>query len=141
MAVYYKDIEWTITDIKIYVPEKVMGVTITNLKARPYKDHEYKSVVKEPDSFSMEYGCALAIAKFLYSDIYTMAGIEHAAHDLLEIKPIVKEIRRAIRCYRLNQESKEKRIRELAEIEAIKKHRREKNARKREERRLKKIVE
>lgn len=113
--------------VKIYVPDKVMGVWI--------KGKEYKQVVKEPDVFSMEFGIALAISKFLFREDFTAEGVEKMAHELLLLKDVNTEIRRAIR---VNKEAEKhaKRIEETRkEALEIRKRRREKNKKRRERRR------
>ena len=118
-----------IQNIKVYVPGKVMGVRIDG--------HEYKQVVKEPDEFSMEFGCALAIAKYKFGKALTPEGIELAAHMLLYLKCVKDEIRRAIKAYHENEAVKAKIEKEKEEIKAIKKRRKAKAKKKREAKRLK----
>ena len=118
-----------IQNIKIYVPGKVMGVRIAG--------HEYKQVVKEPDEFSMEFGCALAIAKYQFGKALTPEGIEVAAHMLLYLKCVKNEIRRAIKAYHENEAVKAKVEKEKEEVKAIKERRRAKAKKKREAKRLK----
>lgn len=119
-----------IQTIKVYVPGKVMGVRIDG--------HEYKQVVKEPDEFSMEFGCALAMAKHMFGKTLTPEGIELAAHImLLYLKCVKDEIRRAIKAYHENEAVKAKIEKEKEEIKAIKKRRKAKAKKKREAKRLK----
>lgn len=118
-----------IQSIKVYVPGKVMGVRIDG--------HEYKQVVKEPDEFSMEFGCALAIAKYKFGKALTPEGIELAAHMLLYLKCVKDEIRRAIRAYNENEARRSKIKKEKEKIRAIKERRRAKAKKKREAKRLK----
>lgn len=119
----------SIQGIKVYVPDKVMGVWIAG--------KEYKQVVKEPDIFSMEFGCALALAKHMYGSMLTSRGIELAAENLLYLKPVVKEIKTAIRMYKDMEKAKAKEAAREEEIKAIKARRREKNRLRREKRKQK----
>lgn len=118
-----------IQNIKVYVPGKVMGVRIAG--------KEYKQVVKEPDEFSMEFGCALALAKYMFGKALTPEGIEVAAHMMLYLKCVKTEIRRAIKAYHENEAVKAKIEKEKEEIKAIKERRRAKAKKKREAKRLK----
>ena len=119
----------SIKEIKIYVPGKVMGVTING--------HIYKQVVKEPDEFSMEFGCALALSKYLYGKVLTIEGVEQMAHKLLYLKCVQAEIRRAIKAYNNSERAKEKERKIDEEYKAIKERRRAKAKKKRDAKRLK----
>lgn len=121
--------EARIQEIKIYVPGKVMGVTING--------HNYKQVVKEPDEFSMEFGCALALSKYLYGRVLTIEGVEQMAHNLLYLKCVQAEIRRSIKAYNNSERAKEKERKIDEEYKAIKERRRAKTKKKKDAKRLK----
>ena len=121
--------EARIKEIKIYVPGKVMGVTIDG--------HNYKQIVKEPDEFSMEFGCALALSKYLYGKVLTIEGVEQMAHNLLYLKCVQAEIRRAIKAYNNSERAKEKERKIDEKNKAIKERRRAKAKKKKDAKRLK----
>ena len=131
-----------ITNIKMIVPNKVMEVTIDgNVNMRqplmPVKSGTYKMVLREPDQFDMKYGCALAIAKAIYSKYYTHEYLESMVPEILGIKYFVKEIDKAIKKYNNKLKEEEKLQKQEEERKAIVARRKEKN-RKRKQKRLEK---
>lgn len=131
-----------ISDIEIIVPNKVMVVTISdNHQICGFQPGKYKQVVKEPDEFSLEFGCALALAKSYYGKEYTLEGLEEKAHEFLIRKKYVKIINQAIKQYKQKIKDKEKTELEEKERKAIIERRKAKNKKRREKMKARKKQE
>ena len=85
-------------------------------------DREYKMVRDPRDEFSMKKVLYLAIAKYLYGDIYTSEGIEKKAEELKYEKTYVKIVEYAIKMLAAMKELEK----ENAEYEALLEARRQK---------------
>ena len=127
-----------ITNINVLVPNKVMEVTLAPkysyiIAPGTITPGTYKMVVREPDEFDMEFGCALAIAKSIYGQHYTHEFVERAAREIiLYDKFFLKEIRSAIKRYNQAQKQQMEALRAEQERQEIIERRRAKNKKRRE---------
>jgi len=122
-----------ITNINVLVPNKVMEVTLAPEYSPLVTPGTYKTVVREPDEFNMEFGCALAIAKSIYGQYYTHEFVERAAREIiLYNKFFLKEIRSAIKRYNRGQKQQMEALRAEQERQEIIERRRAKNKKRRE---------
>lgn len=124
---------------RIKIPKENMIVIV-----RFYDGNEYKMVRREPDVFSLERACYLAIAKHEFGQFLTPSGIEAKATELSYRKEYEAIVKRGIAKYKRSlkeeEEAKEyaKRQKEnrIAENE-----RKRKKAAKRRERRIEEMKE
>lgn len=130
-----------IEEIKILVPNKVMEVTLNGNLCWGVRSGTYKMVVREPDVFDMEFGCALAIAKAIYSTVYTPDYVEEKAYEILKTKYYLKEIRKAIKKYNKKVAEEKKAQKAEEERKAIIARRRAKNKKRKEKMRARKKQE
>ena len=122
-----------IININVLVPNKVMEVTLAPEYSHLVTPGTYKMVVREPDEFDMEFGCALAIAKSIYGQHYTHEFVERAAREIiLYNKFFLKEIRSAIKRYNRAQKQQMEALRAEQERQEIIERRRAKNKKRRE---------
>lgn len=130
-----------IKDIDVVVPDKVVIVTIVDycfgfgFNPNGYK---YKMVCQEGDEFSLEKAVYIAIAKRLFSEYYTFAGVmKKAEEELPYIKGFEKMVRYAISDYNKKIVNKERAEKEeadrLARIKRRKAKKEIKRAKKRED--------
>lgn len=120
-----------VKDIDVVVPNKVVVVTIVSdclgfgFTSINYK---YKQTCQDGDEFSLEKAVYIAIAKHLFSEYFTFAGvIKKAEEELPYIKGFEKMVRYAIADYK-------KKEKEETERKAIAERRRAKRERKRAKR-------
>lgn len=108
-----------IKDIDVVVPNKVVIVTIVDYCfgfGFDQTGHKYKMTCQEGDEFSLEKAVYIAIAKRLFSDYYTFAGVmKKAEEELPYIKGFEKMVRYAISDYNKKIVNKEKADKEEAD--------------------------
>ena len=127
-----------IKDIDVVVPDKVVIVTIVDycfgFGFNP-NGYRYKMTCQEGDEFSLEKAVYIAIAKRLFSDYYTFAGvIKKAEEELPYIKGFEKMVRYAVADYKKKVAEEERKEKEETERKAIAERRRAKKERKRAKR-------
>lgn len=102
-----------IREYEIIVPEKVMKITFMDGSTE-------KTVLKKGDTFSVEAGLRIAIAKHVGRRDYNLAGIENLANRLSYLKCIDKMISKVMREYNQNQKQLKKLEENQRELEAAK---------------------
>lgn len=107
-----------IKNIEILDEKKVVKVTFTN-------GIEVKTECHKSDIFDLRRALFIAIAKYMYSELYTMKGIEKIADDLECHKSAIKVVEAGIKLYNdkikknkaeqaKRRREKEKKIRDMA---------------------------
>jgi len=128
---------YTITDIDIIVPDKVVKVYFVD-------GTSMKMVCHEEDTFDLRRCLFIAIAKKLYKDRYTWEGIEHKATELSYLKSVTKAVDKALKDFNKKQEAiakLEKNAEEEKKSRAKKKAKHDAYLKRRDERRQKEIDE
>ena len=109
---------------EIIVPEKVMKITFIDGSSE-------KVVLKPGDTFDVETGIRIAIAKHVGRQYYNLAGIENLANRLSYLKCIDKMISKVMREYDQNQKELERLAENQKAIKEAKIRKAEKAAQKR----------
>lgn len=128
---------YTITDIDIIVPDKVVKVYFVD-------GTSMKMVCHEEDTFDLRRCLFIAIAKKLYKDRYTWEGIEHKATELSYLKSVTKAVEKALKDYNNKIKEAEKEAKKIADKKRAAENQKRKHAeyvKRRDERRQKEIDE
>lgn len=129
---------FAVKDIDVVVPDKVVIVTIVDDcfgLGFTSISHNYKQTCQDGDEFSLEKAVYIAIAKHLFSEYYTFAGvIKKAEEELPYIKGYEKMVRYAIADYKKKVAEEEREEKEAIERKAVVERRRAKKERKRAKR-------
>lgn len=92
-------------NIKEYVPNKVYEFTF-------YDNTKVKTICDEEDTFNLEYAFYLAIAKKIYSQMYTFEGVIHKSYELQYMKRYAKIVKNGMKLFKKIQEEKIKKEQE-----------------------------
>lgn len=109
---------------EIIVPEKVMKITFMDGSSE-------KVVLKPGDTFDVETGIRIAIAKHVGRQYYNLSGVENLAERLSYLKCIDKMVSKVMREYEQNQKQLQKLAENQKAIEEAKIRKAEKAAEKR----------
>lgn len=121
-----------IKSVNVIVPEKVMEVHF-------YDGQKVKVVCDKEDTFDLERGLYIAIAKKLYKETHTEYGIEQEAYHLTFFKLYEKYVKEGVKLYHKDLEEKQKKLAEEERIKRYKEKRKAYKARRNERRRNEKI--
>lgn len=98
-----------VKEVNVIVPDKVVEVMFDkNFPPSPYwlsycSKEKIKTVCDDEDKFSLERALYIAFAKKMYSDMYTLEGIERKADELSYMKSYIKCAKNAMKVYECQQ--------------------------------------
>lgn len=98
-----------VKEVNVIVPDKVVEVMFDeNFPPSLYwlsycSKEKIKTVCDDEDKFSLERALYIAFAKKMYSDMYTLEGIERKADELSYMKSYIKCAKNAMKVYECQQ--------------------------------------